>query len=681
MDLKVKDIILYPVNTDLKPRILPFNYKKVNVISGYSKRGKSSIIEIIDYCLGNTEPNIPIGRIRNMVSVFALKVIINGTYAFIGRNSPGQTGKSSDIMYYQEVSSKGEYPDFNTNKWKENLDKYKINKESLVQILNTKGGFQNLEEDSFFTDKPLTIGFRSTSSFLFQPQGLIANGNTIFYKTEEFYYIDRLKIFFPLALGYKSYEILILDSEIKELEKIERKIKDKIEDITLRYENWKEEMYEYYSEAIKLGLSSTDINIISSNVTQIRDELESVFNEVRKSNTYKKGSGLLFSTKLKELDVQRRDTLRSLQENKMEYNQILKFEATKDDYIENVSKEIETRLKPVNWFLQRKGNDLCPFCDSNSKKALENLQKLSEVNSQNINLLDSKKDEVFSFEKEKLSLRNRISVLEEKMKQVDSVIGILNKELEEDQNSYQGVYEFVGKVSNFLKHIESPSDQYDEQLKKIIGELHTKKTKVSGLRKKFNKESTLERLTKTIKTYVDILPIENREHCNVLLDPDKHLGIRIEDKLNKSTTFLNKIGSGSNYMCYHLATMLGIHEFFYNLKESGKKNYVPTILVLDQPSQVYFPDRIADKKKLSTEESEDKTNTKKIFEVCKIFMERTNHEVQVIILEHANMDMWQGLEKDIHLVENWRGKEEAGNFTDDYNALIQKDWILKDDVN
>lgn len=677
MDLRIKAIILYPVNTDLKPRIIPFNEKMVNVITGYSKRGKSSIIEIIDYCLGNTEPNIPIGRIRNMVSVFALKININGTDAFIARNTPNLSGKSSDVMYYQEVSSKGEYPDFNTNKWKENLDKYKINKESLIQILNTKGGFQNLEEQSFFSDKPLTIGFRSSSSFLFQPQGLIANGNTIFYKTEEFYYIDRLKIFFPLALGYKSYDILILDSEIKELEKKEKKIKDKIEDVTQRYENWKEELYEYYSEAINLGLTNTDISFANSNVEQIRHELETIFNEIRENNTYKKGSGNLYSTKLGDLDSQRKKTLRKLQENKIELNRILNFESTKADYINIVSKEMETRLKPVDWFLQRKGTDKCPFCDSSSSKALDNLQKLRNVKNDNFNLLENNQNEVFSFEKEKLDLRNKISVLEEEMKQLDNMISIIHTELKEDQNSYQKIYEFVGKVSNFLKNIESPSDKYDEDLKKIVGELVTKRAKVSGLRKKFDKQSTLENLTRTIKTYVDILPIENREHCNVLLDPDKHLGIRIEDNLNKSTTFLNKIGSGSNYMCYHLATMLGIHEFLYKLKESRKKNYVPTFLVLDQPSQVYFPERIANKTKLNEKESEDKINTRKIFEVCKKFMDRTNHEIQVIILEHADSDMWQGLEKDINLVENWRGKEDNGNFTDDYNALIQKDWILE----
>lgn len=677
MDLRIKAIILYPVNTDLKPRVITFNEKMVNVITGYSKRGKSSIIEIIDYCLGNTEPNIPIGRIRNMVSVFALKVNINGVDAFIGRNAPSQNGNSTDVMYYQEVSLKGEYPDFNTNKWREDLEKYKINKESFIQTLNTKGGFHNLEEQSFFSDKPLTIGFRSTSSFLFQPQGLIANGNTIFYKTEEFYYIDRLKMFFPLALGYKSYEILILDSEIKQLEKKEKRIKDKIEDVTQRYENWKEEMYEYYSEAINLGLTNTDISLSNSNVEQIKTELENIFNEIREDNTYKKGSGILYSQKIADLDSQRKKTLRELQENKIEFNRILNYESTKTDYINTVTKQMETRLKPVDWFLQRKGTDKCPFCDSSSPKALDNLQKLRDVNNDNINLLDNNQNEVLSFEKEKLDLRNKIALLEEEMKQLDSIISIIHTELKEDQNSYQQVYEFVGKVSNFLKNVESPSDKYDEELKKIIGELVTKRTKVAGLRKKFDKQSTLEKLTRIIKNYVDILPIENREYCNVLLDPDKHLGIRIEDTLNKSTTFLNKIGSGSNYMCYHLATMLGIHEFFYKLKESGKKNYVPSFLVLDQPSQVYFPERIAEKSGLSKKESEDKANTKKIFEVCKIFMERTNHEVQVIILEHADTDMWQGLEKDINLVENWRGTEENGKFSEDYNALIQKEWILE----
>src|SRR3970282_2477169 len=109
MKLIIKSIILYPINQELNPRFINFDENKVNVITGYSKRGKSSIIEIIDYCLGNSDCGIPIGEIRNLVDVFALKININGEDFFIGRDSPKETGKSSVNMYFVKIARKGEY--------------------------------------------------------------------------------------------------------------------------------------------------------------------------------------------------------------------------------------------------------------------------------------------------------------------------------------------------------------------------------------------------------------------------------------------------------------------------------------------------------------------------------------------------------------------------------------------
>lgn len=100
--------------------------------------------------------------------------------------------------------------------------------------------------------------------------------------------------------------------------------------------------------------------------------------------------------------------------------------------------------------------------------------------------------------------------------------------------SYQKIYEFVGKVSNFLKNLVSPSDKYQGELSQIQSDLLAKRIVLSKLKKKFDKELTLSKLTKSIKTYVDILPIENKQYCNVLIDPDKHLGIKIEDSYNKN---------------------------------------------------------------------------------------------------------------------------------------------------
>ena len=139
---------------------------------------KSSIFEIIDYCLGNSEPNIPIGKIRNLVKVYALHLNINGQDTFVGRNSPGESGKSSDVMYYIEISKKGEYSELNSNKWLENTDKFKINRDDFITTMNDKGGFQNFQEKLKNTEQTITVGFRSSGSFLFQPQNIIY-GNSI----------------------------------------------------------------------------------------------------------------------------------------------------------------------------------------------------------------------------------------------------------------------------------------------------------------------------------------------------------------------------------------------------------------------------------------------------------------------------------------------------------------------
>lgn len=679
MKLSIETIVLYPVNKNLSPRFIKFDADKINVITGYSKRGKSSIIEIIDYCLGNSESNIPIGKIRDYVDIFALKININGQNAFIGRDSPKDSQNSSQNMYYVEIEKKGEYSQFNTNEWIVNKENFRENRESIKNILNAKSGFQNIQEINKNSENLITVGFRDTTAFQFQSQSIIANGNTIFYNTDSFTHIDRLRTLFPLVLGYKSYDILILDEEVRNLENDEKKLLNKIEDLKTRYENWKFELYEYYSEAIKLSLTNEDIDISNSDVDLIKSELLSVVNDVRKNILLKGGTTIMFSERLNQLESQRLILMRTLNNRKVELSKILKFENVKKEYYDTVHTEIKNRLKPVEWFLEQKGSDVCPFCESKSDTAFQQLQKLKEYNQENDKLIGTNGSGILSFEKEKIELRKLIKEQENIISEYDKNIEILNIDTHESQNSYQKIYEFVGKVTNFLKNLNSPDDKYNNELLIIQSNLQKKRKSLSILKKKFNKEFTLSKLTKSIKTYVDLLPIENKQFTNVLLDPEKYLGIKIEDNRDNSVSFLNKIGSGSNYMCYHLATMLGLHEFFYKLNLQSRVNYVPSFLVLDQPSQVYYPEKIEEKKgkniKLNKEESEDVKNTRQIFEVCSEFMKRTNNEIQIIILEHAPKETWSVIDN-IKLVEEWRGKDDNGIYSEDFNALIQKNWLL-----
>ncbi len=208
---------------------------------------------------------------------------------------------------------------------------------------------------------------------------------------------------------------------------------------------------------------------------------------------------------------------------------------------------------------------------------------------------------------------------------------------------------------------------------KII--LAKKKAKIKELELKFDREASLSKITNSIQEYLKILPIEDRDSKRVLLDPETSASIKVEDIKSNNITFLSRIGSGANHMCYHLATLLGLHEYFLKLADADKKNYVPSFLVLDQPSHVYFPEDyniLTDKVTKKENVSEDIENTRLIFNACSKFMERTGFRTQIIILEHAPPSTWKDIEH-INLVSEWRG--DISDATTKYDALIQKEWI------
>lgn len=123
MHLYIKNIILYPKNKEKSPRFITFIEDKINIITGTSQKGKSAIINIIDYCLGSGDCNIPIGLIRDTTEVFALYVKINEDFYFIGRENYDE--HKSKMYFYKESSDKN--IELRNNAWLYNKNDYSIN--------------------------------------------------------------------------------------------------------------------------------------------------------------------------------------------------------------------------------------------------------------------------------------------------------------------------------------------------------------------------------------------------------------------------------------------------------------------------------------------------------------------------------------------------------------------------
>jgi len=675
MKLKIKNIILYPENKQFSPRFITFSEEKINVISGYSQRGKSAIIAIIDYCLASSDCNIPIGLIREKVDKFAIYITFGNKNLFLARDSPHRKS-STDIMYFHEISGKGDNPIFNTNEWIDNAEDFKTTREYMKRYFNNLSGFENISQNSNSEERNDPAGFRDTVAFLFQPQNIIANPTTIFYKTDTFDHLLKLKSIFPLILGYKSFDIIKLERDINILDREYQDIKKKYETIQFQYQSWSSDVYNYYSQAIELGLTDKNIAIANASIEELKKELHSIITRVKSSQYLKEGSSLRYAKQLDQLDKDRQDAfqkLKSLKTTLFKYEQV---DRVKSSYMTDVLYDIDNRLRPISWYLEKEGTNICPFCNSKSDIGINKLLSLRQEQEKVKPIINQFENSLFSFEKERIECKKKIIEKESHILELDKNFNILLNENIIENNKFSSIFEFIGKINNVLDNLEKlePGNDLSEMINQKKSDIEDKRENLKNLLAKFDKESSLDSLSNFIDCYVRKLPIEDNTNKRVHLDPDKSINIKIEDVRTRNVTFLGKIGSGANHMCYHLATILGLHEYFLQLEKVNKQNFIPSFLVLDQPSQVYFPEGFPDEKGSSNKSKEkyskDLSDTRAIFEVCSLFRDRTKGKTQIIILEHASSNVWEGI-PNINLIPEWRGEIN----TKEYNALLPSEWL------
>jgi energy-coupling factor transporter ATP-binding protein EcfA2 len=99
MRLTILKIILWPKDSTLEPRVIPFLPDKVNIITGESGSGKSTLTWIIDYCLGSEKCSIPVGLIRDLTSWFGLHLQLANTEMIVARRNPGDQQTTGDLYW------------------------------------------------------------------------------------------------------------------------------------------------------------------------------------------------------------------------------------------------------------------------------------------------------------------------------------------------------------------------------------------------------------------------------------------------------------------------------------------------------------------------------------------------------------------------------------------------------
>ncbi len=627
---------------------MAFEPNMANVITGASKTGKSSIIPIIDYCLASDRCTIPVGVIRQAVAWFGIVIQTDEGQKLLARPEPGQLNSPTEMYLaeFDEIAVPQVIPEGNTN-----IKQVKTMLDRLAQL--TMLGTDAENQGSGFSGRP---SFRDLMAFCFQPQNVVANPDVLFYRADTTAYREKLRAIFPYVLGATTPEILEKEWELESLNRALRMKQREMKAYATASETWKANLANWVGEAHELGL-------VGNGALQLKEEaaLLSLLNSlVHRDVPERPLSPDAIEDSAKEYaELQNEEaTLNAeLTEVRHRLNRLADLRKSVGQYDLSLTAK-KQRLSLSRWLRnQTQGSEQtsCPVC----AQSLESHTQAVDAMCDALAVVETDARRVSKapvvFDRDWASLNESMRSLTDKLGAVNvRRRGIEQRSARAKQQRLQTnqIARFLGAMEQALvlyNARENPAaakeiDALMESILKLQGELqnHNYEDRLS---------KALRRLAKSMEKLATKLDAE---------DPDAKLQLDIRELTVKvrgddgRSDFLWQLGSGANWLTYHVAATIALHALFVRLKRSP----VPGLMVYDQPSQVYFPRKLATRRSKKPEAEpriadEDAQAVSRFFDVFGKATTTLPGDFQIIVVDHASPDVWGGL-KGVHLVEEWR---------------------------
>lgn len=664
MQLTILKIILWPKDTALRPRVIPFEPGKINVISGESGTGKSTLTWIVDYCLGSDKCSIPVGLIRDLAGWFGLHLKLANTEMIIARRNPEGQQTTTDLYWNEGLNL--EVPAIVQKNARVDDLKNRFNQIALLPSLD------------FSTDDVVGYAGRPSSrdmaAFNFQPQHIVANPYTFFYKADTTEHREKLRIIFPLVLGSIDATTLARQRELKDAEREYDKIRRELDARTKAARAWEAEVESYYLQAKGLGLLADSPSPRPDwGLDKYLLELKRVPQSVRKMDLpeVREGTNEAASAEFVRIASEEDQLAQETGSLKRRLDKIDQLSTSLNEYGSSFTGQ-EDRLEGVGWLEEKLRDDhQCPVCTAVHANGNARLTELQLLAREMKTLAVSVRQAPAKLDQEQASLRQELREKETSLSRARQKRKFLEERsavMAEQRQRVRQIYLFVGRVEQALENVMSSRNVDDLQNKeKALAErLARLRRELDGRSQQDRLNAAIDRVSARIADYARDLKLEHAAE-NVRLNI-RELTLQFRP-LSGRTDFLWEVGSGQNWVGYHIAGLLALHEHFSNLPQ----NPVPRFLIIDQPSQVYFPeawpamDQTPGGNNLS-ERSPDIEGVRRIFAALAQFMSVMKGQFQVIVTEHAGSITWRGIDH-VHLVGNWR----EGH--DDY--LIPAEWQTK----
>ncbi len=642
MTYQIKSLALYG-HVPEQLRVLDFNRGRLNIVTGDSRTGKTSIWTITDYCMGSSDYPVRAGKVRDYTSVFALQLVRGDQQLFIARPAPESSTAAAPrlCMQFQSVGA----PPLS----REQID-FTFPLDAARRLLSEFCGIDRTIRIPASRGATMAPSIRHALFFCLQAQNEIANPDHLFHSQGHEWRPQAIRDTLPYFLGAVDPEQATGFARLKqlraELKNVERQLTQAAQAAPAPGQ-----ARALLAEAESAGLLTPVNDDISFDeaLGTLASVLTHAPGELEHSDTRDHAA---------VLDRERQELRSRHQRIKARITELRQTLAEENNYLVQARDQHE-RLASLGLLRMTSDGDgaHCPVCDSLVAPAQQVIQSIRE----DLERLDS---DVAFVSNDAPLIQGMIATEEERLHQLRSEL-VRNREQREALDA--GMREAArfnsqalraasvqGRVSLFLEnaaraeHAPPVADTREELKREILDLEEALGTDAQADRL----ASCLSLINQKISDKARALGLEHSEYP-VRLDLRR---LSIVADTPRGPVPLSDMGSGENWLGYHIAALLSLHEWF---TEQGRP--LPRVLVLDQPSQVYFPSDYDGPQVALV--GEDRTSLLRVYQAINDTLRRLDGEFQVIVMEHAD------LEDEIFrtaVVERWRGGQAA---------LIPPQWI------
>ena len=524
MKFIIKEIKMWFNDKSFEPNIYTFEANKINVITGDSTKGKSSVISIIDYCFASKQSGIS-DDIKKRVSWFGVIVSINKQRFAIARKST-----NADEYYLNE---NGVLPD--------NEPQKNQNQRSISSFLNAQFGLNPLS----LKDLTINASFRNFLAFCSISEKFINNSDVVFERSK--YDINDKNfqnVFYP-ALGVN----LLKHNELSEIDKEIKLAENRIKSMEKQISDYRKELHDLNSFCENNQLKAMDTRFSPTDY-EILKEIEDTYAKIQHNLNIKKQEVYTMQNRRNELQLK-----------------IKTYEQYKKEYKKNIenAQSVQDSLLPIETLKNKFVEEIVNFYDT--KRFIDMLsESLSEIkqqlNSIPQEIIDEKYESVIEQYKEELTnINNEIKNINESQ----NIILTNEKLVAFGQVKYR--FEILKSKIPDYQNYQSTQDS----LQKLKDKRHNAKKEFDDINNE--KRIKCEELNNTSTNFAKQFDFKLND-VRLKFEPQNS-----ELQLYDGYTIINNWDSMAIRVFAKLSFYLGVHLHCLNVKSK----YVPSFLIIDQP--------------------------------------------------------------------------------------------------